>query len=145
MYTWVPEYIGAAVCGFDLASLYRSLIKPTFIPGIYLQESSFVFSMTDLKKLSLALLVTGLAPVAVAELPTGVIAVPLLRDVGQSAYYAEFEVGTPPQKESLKIDTGSPRYSFLDPRNVVCQRDSQPCQTFGTFDNTTSSYVSVPS
>jgi hypothetical protein len=59
--------------------------------------------------------------------------------LGLTAYYAEFGVGTPPQKEYLKVDTGSPRYSFLDPRNSVCTRTSQPCSTFGTFDNLTSS------
>lgn len=77
------------------------------------------------------------------ELPAGVVAVPLIRNFELDAYYAEFGVGTPSQKEYLKVDTGSPRYSFLDPRNPVCSRTSQPCRTFGTFDNLTSSYVTT--
>ncbi|KAG5917036.1 hypothetical protein E4U53_004243, partial [Claviceps sorghi] len=95
--------------------------------------------MTDFKKASLALLAAVLVPAAATNLPAGVIAVPLTRSAEQDAYYAEFHVGTPPQKEFLKIDTGSPRYSFLNPRNPVCTADAKRCQTFGTFDNTTSS------
>jgi hypothetical protein len=93
--------------------------------------------MADLKMMSLALFAAVALPAVAAELPAGVIAVPLSRDLGQTAYYAEFQVGTPPQKEYLKIDTGSPNFSFLNPRNQVC--GSQDCKTFGTFDNTTSS------
>jgi hypothetical protein len=89
--------------------------------------------------LSLALLAAAAVPVLAAELPAGVVAVPLSRDAGLTAYYAEFHVGSPPQKTYLKIDTGSPNFSFLDPRNEVCA--AQDCKTFGTFDNTTSSYV----
>lgn len=74
--------------------------------------------------------------------PAGVIAVPLSRDEGLTAYFAKLQVGTPPQTEYLKIDTGSPRYSFLDPRNEVCLRDGDPCRHFGIFDNKTSSYGS---
>ncbi|KAH8176703.1 eukaryotic aspartyl protease domain-containing protein [Sarocladium implicatum] len=74
-----------------------------------------------------------------ASLPAGVIAVPLSRDEGLTAYYAKVEVGTPFQTEFLKIDTGSPRYSFLNPRNEVCHRSGNSCSTFGTFNNETSS------
>ncbi|KAJ4016165.1 hypothetical protein NW752_003284 [Fusarium irregulare] len=74
-----------------------------------------------------------------AKTPAGVIAVPLSRDEGLTAYFAKLQVGTPPQTEYLKIDTGSPRYSFMDPRNEVCQRKEKPCSTFGTFNNKTSS------
>lgn len=89
-----------------------------------------------------ALLVAALAlPAAAAELPAGVVAVPLSRGQKLDAYYAQFQVGTPPQTEYLKVDTGSPRYSFMDPRNSVCMEASKPCSEFGTFDNTTSSYV----
>lgn len=95
--------------------------------------------MADLKTLSLALIAAVALPAAAAELPAGVIAVPLSRDSGLTAYYAEFQVGTPPQRTYLKVDTGSPNYAFLDPRNPVC--GTQDCKTFGTFDNTTSSYA----
>ncbi|KAK0384431.1 hypothetical protein NLU13_8517 [Sarocladium strictum] len=70
---------------------------------------------------------------------SGYIAVPLTRDEGLTAYFAELQVGTPPQKEYLKIDTGSPRYSVLDSRNAVCASAGQSCSEFGTFDNLTSS------
>jgi hypothetical protein len=96
--------------------------------------------MADLRVISLALLTAVALPTVAAELPTGVIAVPLTRDYGLTAYYAELQVGTPPQNTYLKIDTGSPNFSFLDPRNQVCA--TQDCKTFGTFDNTTSSYIS---
>ena len=98
--------------------------------------------MTGLKGIPLALLATIALPAVSAELPTGVIAIPLSRNWDLTAYYAEFQVGTPPQKTYLKVDTGSPFYSFLDSRNSVC--DTQNCDTFGTYDNTTSSYVYSP-
>ncbi|KAF4335900.1 aspartic ase yapsin-6 [Fusarium beomiforme] len=74
-----------------------------------------------------------------AKTPAGVIAVPLSRDDGLTAYFAKLQVGTPPQTEYLKIDTGSPRYSFLDPHNEVCKRTGDPCKKWGTFNNKTSS------
>ncbi|KAF5643457.1 uncharacterized protein FTJAE_3257 [Fusarium tjaetaba] len=75
---------------------------------------------------------------AAGKTPAGVISVPLSRDAGLTAYYAKLQVGTPPQTEYLKIDTGSPRYSFLDPRNEVCKKQGNNCKTFGTFNNRTS-------
>ncbi|KAG5790496.1 hypothetical protein H9Q69_010448 [Fusarium xylarioides] len=75
---------------------------------------------------------------AATKTPAGVISVPLSRDEGLTAYYAKLQVGTPPQTEYLKIDTGSPRYSFLDPRNEVCKKQGNNCKTFGTFNNKTS-------
>jgi hypothetical protein len=104
-----------------------------------LLSTDLLSDMADLKMLSFTLLAAAALPVVAAQLPAGVIAVPLTRDSGLTAYYAEFQVGTPPQKTYLKIDTGSPNFSFLDPRNPVCA--TQDCKTFGTFDNTTSSYV----
>ncbi|OBS20323.1 hypothetical protein FPOA_06696 [Fusarium poae] len=76
---------------------------------------------------------------AATKTPAGVIAIPLTRDEGLTAYFAKLQVGTPLQTQYLKIDTGSPRYSFLDPRNEVCQRDGDPCREYGTFNNETSS------
>jgi hypothetical protein len=55
------------------------------------------------------------------------------------AYFAEFDVGTPPQKAFLKVDTGSPAYAFLNPKNDQCTKPSEPCKKWGTFENTTSS------
>ncbi|KAL5115015.1 hypothetical protein ACEQ8H_007056 [Pleosporales sp. CAS-2024a] len=86
--------------------------------------------------LSLALLAAVALRTVAADVPAGVIAVPLTRNYELTAYFAEVLVGTPPQKMRLLVDTGSPFYSFLDPRNPVCVR--QDCKTFGTFDNTTS-------
>ncbi|KAF5241418.1 hypothetical protein FAUST_3848 [Fusarium austroamericanum] len=76
---------------------------------------------------------------AATKTPAGVIALPLTRDDGLTAYFAKLQVGTPLQTQHLKIDTGSPRYSFLDPRNGVCQREGDPCVEYGTFNNETSS------
>jgi hypothetical protein len=95
--------------------------------------------MAASKILSLALLAAITIPTIATELPAGVIRVPLSRDIGLTAYYAEVQVGTPPQQTYLKVDTRSPYYSFLDPRNPVCA--SQNCKTFSTFNNSTSSYV----
>jgi hypothetical protein len=102
-------------------------------------QHSHCYNMADLKLLSLVLLATVALPAVAADLPAGVVAVPLSRDWGLTAYYAELQVGTPPQKEYLKIDTGSPNFAFLNPRNPSCA--TQNCKTFGTFDNLTSSYV----
>ncbi|KAF5560442.1 hypothetical protein FPHYL_6646 [Fusarium phyllophilum] len=82
---------------------------------------------------------SGLA--AATKTPASVISVPLSHDEGLTAYYAKLQVGTPPQTEFLKIDTGSPRYSFLDPRDEVCKKQGNNCKTFGTFNNKTSKYV----
>ncbi|KAF9690914.1 hypothetical protein EKO04_011224 [Ascochyta lentis] len=65
--------------------------------------------------------------------------VPLIRNTGLSAYLAKMDVGTPPQEQYVKIDTGSPTYSFLDPRNPFCTTDNNPCSSASTFDNLTSS------
>lgn len=78
---------------------------------------------------------------ATRKLPVGAIVLPLTYNDFTAAYYAPFEVGTPPQTEFLKVDTGSPTFSFLDPRSSFCEQSSHPCMTYGTFDNETSSYV----
>lgn len=89
------------------------------------------------------LLAAGFARAAVATtgVPVGAIVLPLTYNEFTAAYYAPFEVGTPPQTEYLKVDTGSPTISFLDPQSSFCQQSSHPCMTYGTFDNETSSYV----
>jgi|SRR6478609_1282310 len=96
-------------------------------------------ALTTLAAVAAAVAFPGLA--AATKSPAGVISVPLSRDDGLTAYYAKLQVGTPPQTEYLKIDTGSPRYSFLDPRNEVCKKQGNNCKTFGTFSNKTSKYV----
>jgi hypothetical protein len=92
-------------------------------------------------RITLAAAAIAFPAIAAAKTPAGVISVPLSRDDGLTAYFAKLQVGTPPQTEYLKIDTGSPRYSFMDPRNEVCQRSGKPCKEYGTFNNKTSSYV----
>ncbi|KAM0462210.1 hypothetical protein ACHAO4_001411 [Trichoderma viride] len=77
------------------------------------------------------------ASLAAAALPEGVIELPLQRIKNQSAYGAEFLVGTPPQKAIINADTGSPTYAFESPKNSVCQRGL--CSEYGTYDNTSSS------
>ncbi|KAF2206908.1 hypothetical protein CERZMDRAFT_52295 [Cercospora zeae-maydis SCOH1-5] len=76
---------------------------------------------------------------ASAASPAGSIVLPLFRDSGLDAYYAELFVGTPPQRNILKVDSGSPMYGFIDPRNPVCNRSDKPCTADAVFDNTTSS------
>ncbi|KAF5656974.1 hypothetical protein FCIRC_13408 [Fusarium circinatum] len=93
-------------------------------------------ALFTLATVAAALVSPGIA--AASKTPAGVISVPLSRDGGLTAYYAKLQVGTPPQTEYLKIDTGSPRYSFLDPRNEVCKKKGNNCKTFGTFNNKTS-------
>jgi hypothetical protein len=66
----------------------------------------------------------------------------LTRGPNLLSYHAELEIGTPPQKERLLVDTGSPTYSFISPRNPYCQTSNKPCAYYGTYDNLTSSYVS---
>jgi candidapepsin len=78
---------------------------------------------------------------ATGKTPEGAIVLPLTYNELTAAYYAPFEVGTPPQTEYLKIDTGSPTISFLDPQSSFCKQANNPCMTYGTFDNQTSSYV----
>jgi len=102
--------------------------------------------MADFKRASLALLTASVVPIAAlpaasATLPQKIISVPLIRDTELTAYFGEFQIGTPPQKELVKLDTGSPYYGFLNPRNSACTSDPNACTTFGTFDNLTSSYV----
>lgn len=79
---------------------------------------------------------------ATSKVPKGAIVLPLTYNEFTAAYYAPFEVGTPPQTEYLKVDTGSPTVSFLDPQNPLCEQSNHPCMKYGTFDNETSSYVS---
>jgi len=81
------------------------------------------------------------AAVAITRVPAGAIVLPLTYNDFTAAYYAPFEIGTPPQTEYLKVDTGSPTVSFLDPQSSFCEQSSHPCMTYGTFDNETSSYV----
>jgi hypothetical protein len=78
---------------------------------------------------------------AKSKIPEGAIVLPLTYNEVTAAYYAPFEVGTPPQTEYLKVDTGSPTISFLDSRSSFCEQANHPCVTYGTFDNETSSYV----
>lgn len=99
--------------------------------------------MAGLASGSLALLAAAALLAHAQDIPPGVIKVPLIRDAEQTAYYAQFQVGTPAQKAFLKVDTGSPRYSFLASSNEVCMRETRPCNNYGTFDNTTSSYALV--
>ncbi|CAI6334413.1 unnamed protein product [Periconia digitata] len=84
---------------------------------------------------ALAAAAAGVAP----QVPDGAVFVPLIRNDKLDAYYAELTVGTPPQSAFLKIDTGSPTFSFQARSNPVCERADRPCDLFGAFDNTTSS------
>lgn len=73
------------------------------------------------------------------SLNSGFLNIPLERNSLLTAYLARVFVGTPPQAQTLKIDTGSPTYSFLNPRNPFCSGSNRPCEATTTFDNLTSS------
>jgi candidapepsin len=79
------------------------------------------------------------APVSSNQDLAGVITLPMKRGVDLRSYYAEFEVGTPPQKEYLLIDTGSPTFSFEDANGSYCKGTGKPCAHYGSFNNLTSS------
>jgi len=109
-----------------ICTLYSEVCKcPNMPPSL----TSLLFFITSF----------GLHVCAVTQVPNGAIAVPLTRGEDLVAYYAEFSVGTPPQKERLLVDTGSPTYSFIDPRSAWCNSSSKPCQYYGTYDNRSSS------
>ncbi|KAK0390930.1 hypothetical protein NLU13_0433 [Sarocladium strictum] len=76
---------------------------------------------------------------AQTAVPEGAILVPMIRNQDQSAYFAELQVGTPPQSSWLKVDTGSPTYSFVDSQNDLCQSAKQRCERYGSYNNKTSS------
>ncbi|KAL7942045.1 aspartic peptidase domain-containing protein [Trichoderma barbatum] len=97
--------------------------------------------MPSLKDISASLLLAGHA--AINGLPDGVSKIPLTRIMNQSFYGMEFEVGNPPQRSFLKIDTGSPTIGFLSPRSNMCLRPDAPCDPLGTYDNLTSSTAVV--
>jgi hypothetical protein len=97
--------------------------------------------MKGFDSFAVAIAATVSAVTAQVNVPEGAIVVPMIRNEDQSAYLAELQVGTPSQTVWLKVDTGSPTYSFIDPRNDVCARPVQPCEEYGAFDNITSSYV----
>lgn len=48
-------------------------------------------------------------------------------------------VGTPGQRNVLKVDTGSPTIGFENPRSNDCQQSNRPCLQYGSYDNLTSS------
>jgi hypothetical protein len=74
-----------------------------------------------------------------SPLPPGVIKIPMTRILNQSAYGIEFEVGTPPQKNILKVDSGSPTIGFENPRNNICQQPGGLCDLYGIYNNLSSS------
>ncbi|RFU74999.1 hypothetical protein TARUN_7230 [Trichoderma arundinaceum] len=97
--------------------------------------------MPSLKEVSASLLLAGHA--AINTLPDGVIRIPLPRIMNQTLYGMEFEVGNPPQRSFLKIDTGSNTIGFNSPRSNLCLRQDLPCDPLGTYDNLTSSTAVV--
>lgn len=55
---------------------------------------------------ALALIAAAGAPVALAkQVSAGAITVPMVRGSNQTAYYSEVQVGTPPQKNYLKVES----------------------------------------
>lgn len=58
-------------------------------------------------------------PLASAANPDGVFVMPLTRIKNQSAYGMEIEVGTPAQKMTVFVDTGSVTTGLEDPRKPM--------------------------
>jgi hypothetical protein len=55
------------------------------------------------------------------------------------------DIGTPPQKMRVSIDTGSPFPGLAGTHSNWCELPTKPCAQYGSYDNTTSStakYVS---
>ncbi|OAA71668.1 Peptidase aspartic [Akanthomyces lecanii RCEF 1005] len=67
----------------------------------------------------------------------GVFVLPLTRIKGHSAYGIQVDVGTPPQRNVMFIDTGSATTGVEDPNSRACKMGS--CRDYGFYDNTTSS------
>lgn len=67
--------------------------------------------------------------------------VEVLNQRSGTRYAVEIEVGTPPQKVSLIVDTGSPN-TWVNPQ---CETSNQPsdCRRFPQFDYTESSSINV--
>ncbi|KAL2066143.1 hypothetical protein VTL71DRAFT_2214 [Oculimacula yallundae] len=78
-------------------------------------------------------------PNLASQIASGYVTVPLIRNSQLLAYLAEFSVGTPPQKNYLKVDTGSPTISFYESRSDFCNLPRAPCAEYGSYDNTSSS------
>jgi hypothetical protein len=64
---------------------------------------------------------------------------PLENQQGGTSYTIDIEVGTPPQRVTLIIDTGSSELWM----NPTCETSGQPkyCQSFAQFDYTSSSTI----
>ncbi|KAB5511704.1 aspartic peptidase domain-containing protein [Coniochaeta sp. 2T2.1] len=87
-----------------------------------------------------SLLIAVLTDVAASTmLPHGVVSIPMNRIVNYTAYGIDFMVGTPGQRNVLKVDTGSPTIGFENPRSNDCQQSNHPCAHYGSYDNLTSS------
>ncbi|KAH7370013.1 aspartic peptidase domain-containing protein [Rhexocercosporidium sp. MPI-PUGE-AT-0058] len=87
----------------------------------------------------LCLLAALAQPNLASQIPSGYIAVPLIRNSQFLAYLAQISVGTPPQKEYLLVDTGSSTISFYESRSTFCNLPREPCAEYGSYDNISSS------
>lgn len=70
---------------------------------------------------------------------TGSVSLPLYNADSKLLYFANITIGTPGQKLSLQIDTGSSDIWTETSNSQLCQGRGDPCATTGTYDNSTSS------
>lgn len=73
-----------------------------------------------------------------SSLPDQVVLVPILRIRNSSAYGAVIGVGTPPQNNTILLDTGSFSFTFENPNSALCEQADTPCAEYGSYDNATS-------
>ncbi|KAJ3493129.1 hypothetical protein NLG97_g4936 [Lecanicillium saksenae] len=87
-------------------------------------------------------ILTGFALLSITSAhpnPPGVLSLDVKRVVNQSAYGVELEVGTPPQKMRVNVDTGSPFLGLAGTASNWCSLAAKPCAQYGSYDNRTSS------
>lgn len=91
-----------------------------------------------LQKLQIAFAI--LPPLIFASsLPDQVVLVPIIRIRNSSAHGAVIGVGTPPQQNTILLDTGSFSFTFENPNSALCKQADTPCAAYGSYDNATSS------
>jgi hypothetical protein len=74
-----------------------------------------------------------------SSLPDKTVLVPIVRIRNSTAHGAVVGAGTPPQQNTILLDTGSFSFTFENPNSQLCHQADKPCAAYGTYDNATSS------